>query len=100
MSKKTKKNPWSDNESDDQSPDSEMEAEEVTVPRECVERKTKGEAARCATAVITHSWPLFHLYVRVVITPQMFWIWNLKTVKAHLLVLITSYLGKSHTALL
>uniref|UniRef100_A0A3Q3VN89 DNA topoisomerase 2 n=1 Tax=Mola mola TaxID=94237 RepID=A0A3Q3VN89_MOLML len=97
VSKKTKKNPWSDNESDDQSPDSEMEAKEVTVPRECIERKIKGEAARCATAVITHSWPLFHLYVRVVITPQMFWIWNLKTDKAHLLVLITSYLGKSHT---
>ena len=75
MSKKTKKNPWSD-ESDDQSTDSEMEADEVTVPRERVERKTKGEAAQCATAVITHSQPLFHTCVQVVNTPQMFWIWT------------------------
>ena len=53
-----------------------MEADEVTVPRERVERKTKGEAAQCATAVITHSQPLFHTCVQVVNTPQMFWIWT------------------------
>uniref|UniRef100_A0A7N6B8B9 DNA topoisomerase 2 n=1 Tax=Anabas testudineus TaxID=64144 RepID=A0A7N6B8B9_ANATE len=38
--KKLKKNPWSDEESDDQS-GSEMETEEVVAPRERVERKTK-----------------------------------------------------------
>uniref|UniRef100_A0A7N6BKV9 DNA topoisomerase 2 n=1 Tax=Anabas testudineus TaxID=64144 RepID=A0A7N6BKV9_ANATE len=43
--KKLKKNPWSDEESDDQS-GSEMETEEVVAPRERVERKTKGESSR------------------------------------------------------
>ncbi|KAM8728948.1 DNA topoisomerase 2-alpha isoform 1-T1 [Acanthopagrus schlegelii] len=41
VSKKPKKNPWSDEESDNQSGDSDMEVEEVVVPRERVERKTK-----------------------------------------------------------
>lgn len=41
----SKKNPWSDDESDGQSADSEMEAEEVVAPRERVERKTKGKLA-------------------------------------------------------
>uniref|UniRef100_A0A671W2V3 DNA topoisomerase 2 n=1 Tax=Sparus aurata TaxID=8175 RepID=A0A671W2V3_SPAAU len=41
VSKKSKKNPWSDEESDNQSGDSDMEVEEVVAPRERVERKTK-----------------------------------------------------------
>lgn len=40
VAKKPKKNPWSDNESDDVS-DGEVEAEEVVAPRERAERKTK-----------------------------------------------------------
>lgn len=45
VAKKPKKNPWSDNESDDVS-DGEVEAEEVVAPRERAERKTKGESTR------------------------------------------------------
>ncbi|XP_035528149.1 DNA topoisomerase 2-alpha isoform X2 [Morone saxatilis] len=41
VSKKPKKNPWSDDESDHLSAVSEMETEEVVAPRERVERKTK-----------------------------------------------------------
>ncbi|TKS89985.1 DNA topoisomerase 2-alpha [Collichthys lucidus] len=41
VAKKPKKNPWSDEESDDLSAGSEMEAEEVVAPRERIERKTK-----------------------------------------------------------
>ncbi|KAM7381870.1 hypothetical protein PAMA_012632 [Pampus argenteus] len=41
VAKKLKKNPWSDEESDNLS-GSEMEAEEAVAPREKVERKTKG----------------------------------------------------------
>ncbi|XP_073346486.1 DNA topoisomerase 2-alpha [Pagrus major] len=41
VSKKPKKNPWSDEESDNQSGDSDMEAEEVVAPRERAGRKTK-----------------------------------------------------------
>uniref|UniRef100_A0A672ZI06 DNA topoisomerase 2 n=1 Tax=Sphaeramia orbicularis TaxID=375764 RepID=A0A672ZI06_9TELE len=41
VDKKRKKNPWSDNESDDASEDDE-DVEEVVAPREKVERKTKG----------------------------------------------------------
>ncbi|KAM7370981.1 hypothetical protein PAMP_010487 [Pampus punctatissimus] len=41
VAKKPKKNPWSDDESDNLS-GSEMEAEEAVAPREKVERKTKG----------------------------------------------------------
>lgn len=39
---KPKKNPWSDEESDIESDGSEMETEAAIVPRERVERKTKG----------------------------------------------------------
>ncbi|TMS21892.1 DNA topoisomerase 2-alpha [Larimichthys crocea] len=41
VAKKPKKNPWSDEESDDLSAGSEMEVEEVVAPRERIERKTK-----------------------------------------------------------
>uniref|UniRef100_A0A8C2X5M3 DNA topoisomerase 2 n=1 Tax=Cyclopterus lumpus TaxID=8103 RepID=A0A8C2X5M3_CYCLU len=46
VDKKPKKNPWSDEESDANLSDSEMEAEEVVAPRERAQRKTKGESAR------------------------------------------------------
>ncbi|XP_068610428.1 DNA topoisomerase 2-alpha [Brachionichthys hirsutus] len=46
VAKKPKKNPWSDEESDAQSTDGEMEAEEVVAPRERVERKTKAAAVK------------------------------------------------------
>nr|XP_046233630.1 DNA topoisomerase 2-alpha isoform X1 [Scatophagus argus] len=42
LAKKPKKNPWTDDESEGQSADSEIDAEEVAAPRERVERKTKG----------------------------------------------------------
>lgn len=48
VSKKPKKNPWSDEESEGFS-DSEMETEEVVRPREQMERKTKGESSRCCS---------------------------------------------------
>lgn len=41
VAKTTKKNPWSDEESE---ADSEMELEEVVAPRERAERKAKGES--------------------------------------------------------
>uniref|UniRef100_A0A8C2X9D6 DNA topoisomerase 2 n=1 Tax=Cyclopterus lumpus TaxID=8103 RepID=A0A8C2X9D6_CYCLU len=41
VDKKPKKNPWSDEESDANLSDSEMEAEEVVAPRERAQRKTK-----------------------------------------------------------
>lgn len=53
VSKKPKKNPWSDEESDNQSGDSDMEVEEVVAPRERVERKTKGESTRWSWPVIS-----------------------------------------------
>ncbi|KAM3592397.1 uncharacterized protein V6R79_018008 [Siganus canaliculatus] len=43
VSQKPKKNPWSDDDSDHQSDDSEMDVEEAVAPRERVERKTKAE---------------------------------------------------------
>ena len=55
VSKKPKKNPWSDEESDNQSGDSDMEVEEVVVPRERVERKTKGESSRLSSCFPTSS---------------------------------------------
>lgn len=46
VTKKPKKNPWSDEEEEDEGlSGSEMEVEEVVAPRERIERKTKGECA-------------------------------------------------------
>uniref|UniRef100_A0A8C2X8X0 DNA topoisomerase 2 n=1 Tax=Cyclopterus lumpus TaxID=8103 RepID=A0A8C2X8X0_CYCLU len=44
VDKKPKKNPWSDEESDANLSDSEMEAEEVVAPRERAQRKTKAQS--------------------------------------------------------
>uniref|UniRef100_A0A672ZKB6 DNA topoisomerase 2 n=1 Tax=Sphaeramia orbicularis TaxID=375764 RepID=A0A672ZKB6_9TELE len=52
VDKKRKKNPWSDNESDDASEDDE-DVEEVVAPREKVERKTKGESDELTLTMFT-----------------------------------------------
>lgn len=53
VSKKPKKNPWSDDESDGSSGDSDMEAEEAVAPRERVERKTKGVCVMASDGLMT-----------------------------------------------